>query len=149
VEDVAPSPPASAADASAETHGFALWWPVLAYCVLILSLSSIPASAMPDIRVIWRNDKVIHACEYAGLGGLLALCIVRRWRRLAPVVTCALALFCAALFGASDELYQGLIPGRSSSPWDFLADATGALVGATLVTAFWIRSGRAGSTRSD
>jgi len=58
------------------------------------------------------------------LGWLIArgLGMRNRWRM-------ALAITLAAIYGACDELYQGLVPGRDPDVWDAAADAVGATLG--------------------
>jgi VanZ family protein len=96
-----------------------LWGPVVAYCAFIFLLS---AQSEFDIgpKVMWQLvfdfDKVMHAIEY----GILAALLLRATRR-APV-----SLLSAALYGVSDEVHQYFVPGRSASPFDWLADLTGA-----------------------
>lgn len=81
-------------------------------------LDGLPRWLLAVLAVV-PPDKVVHTAIYAllaalwraGLGGPRAG--VRAW-----------AL--ATAFGGLDELHQGWVPGRSSDPWDLLADATGA-----------------------
>lgn len=103
---------------------------VLCFGLLVVGLSSIPAHRMPSTDVIWRWDKLIHACEY-GLGATL---VFRAWiyfskasekpRSLLRVALGTLLL--CAFFGVFDELYQSTVPGRDSSGFDVLADIVGA-----------------------
>jgi VanZ family protein len=68
-------------------------------------------------------DKLAHAAEYAVLGFLLSGGFAQR-RAWIP------ALLAGAVFGAGDELFQAVIPGRDSSLLDWAADVAGLLVGA-------------------
>jgi VanZ family protein len=43
------------------------------------------------------------------------------------------SLLIASLYGVSDEVHQAFVPGRDSSPFDWLADT----IGAGLVCAAW------------
>jgi len=109
------------------------WALVLGYAALVFAVSSIPARAMPGGR-LWDFDKVIHAGEYGLFAVLLWTALGRSvaWRgstrALAVVVL-------ATLYGVSDELHQALVPGRSSSGYDVIADGVGALLVA--VMAWW------------
>ena len=99
------------------------WLPVVAYVVLIFTLSSIPNLAPP---FHFRNsDKVVHAMEYSILGFLMT----RALRTIPPlqgVATAAgLALVMGSTIGVLDEIYQKGTPGRESSPLDWLADTLG------------------------
>jgi VanZ family protein len=58
------------------------------------------------------------------------------WRQIGPSV------LIASLYGASDELHQYFVPGRSAEVADWVADTLGALV-AVLFAAWLFRSRRA------
>lgn len=94
------------------------------FVLVILAFSSIPATTMPKSPSLWRWDKVIHATEYAILGALLFRVLILRG--LGLKTTLALAACIASFFGVLDEIYQSTTPGRDSSGFDMLADATGA-----------------------
>ncbi len=92
------------------------WGAAAAWAALIFWLSSrpsIPAPAIPGL------DKVAHLAAYAVLGFLLA--------RAAPGSLAAVAL--GLLYGASDEIHQTYVPGRTADPLDWVADAAGVLLG--------------------
>ncbi|RMH44598.1 MAG: teicoplanin resistance protein VanZ [Deltaproteobacteria bacterium] len=112
------------------------WLPVAVYAALILAVSSIPASRMPQSPTLWSFDKLLHAGEYFVLGALLARALSLGPPRVDPVIAVAISAIVCAAFGAVDEAYQSLTPGRSSSPWDAVADAVGAAAGA-LSAAWW------------
>lgn len=105
------------------------WCLVAAYCVLIFIGSSIPGRDIPDPGV---SDKLIHAMEYAGLGGLVMLALVLT-TRLTLVIAFFAAVACATLFGVTDELHQLFTSGRDSSVLDLLADVCGSSIGAGFV----------------
>ena len=116
------------------------WLPAAGFALLILAVSSIPASQMPQSELLWSFDKLIHAAEYATFGALVSRTLWHHWpTRPTLVLILAAALVCAA-FGALDEFYQGFT-GRSSDPRDWLADAFGATAGA-VVAAMWYRTRR-------
>ena len=104
-------------------------WALL-YALLIIGLSSIPGSSYPNVRLL-SYDKVIHFTEYAIFGVLISRVLVVKftsfWALLVAVV------LIAALFGAADELYQRLIPGRDASVGDWVADVAGSLVGSLVI----------------
>ena len=76
------------------------------------------------------NDKVLHAMEYAGLGGLCYRAF--RWGATGPLADRALvcAIVAASLYGVTDEVHQLFVPFRESSWQDWLADVTGSAAGA-------------------
>ena len=97
-----------------------LWVPVALYVSFIFWLSSAPRKAPPLLR--WYGaDKLIHFCEYNPLGFLLLRAFGRpRWKP---------SLGSGLIVGALDEFFQGFVPTRTASPWDFLADTCGILLG--------------------
>jgi VanZ family protein len=117
----------------------ALWLLVLAYLAAIFYLSSQP-NPLP-ILTSALSDKALHALEYGGLGFLLALALramgMGLWR------SAAVALAAASLYGASDEIHQGLVPHRDASVRDWIADTAGAALGAAGAAALLRRRWRA------
>jgi len=99
------------------------WLPVLAYVALIFILSSMSHLRSP-LRFA-NADKVIHMCEY----GILGLLLVRALRTLPAsgglLAAGALAIAIGMGVGAADETYQRGVPGRDSSPLDWVADTLG------------------------
>ena len=104
------------------------FWVVL-YALLVIGLSSIPGKAFPDIRLL-HYDKLIHLVEYAILGFLLSRALALRVTSGRGIITVALLI--AGAFGALDETYQLLIPGRDFSYGDWVADILGILAGGSL-----------------
>lgn len=104
-----------------------LW--VILYAVLIIGLSSIPGSSYPDLK--WfSHDKLIHLGEYLIFGILVSRVVV--FRTAASGQVFLIALLIAGTFGALDETYQILIPGRDNSYGDWVADVAGAALGSSL-----------------
>ncbi|HLL47055.1 MAG TPA: VanZ family protein [Longimicrobiaceae bacterium] len=96
------------------------WVPALAWAAAIYLVSARESVSIPSF---WGADKVLHFGTYALLGFLLAhgaatSGLAPRW---------AVALGWA--YGASDELHQAFVPGRSADPADWAADALGVLAG--------------------
>ncbi len=118
------------------------WAAALGFFMLILAVSSIPAESMPAAPALWRWDKLAHTAEYALAATLLYRAMETGppgLRSLPPsfrFVACW--LFCVA-FGIMDELYQGTVAGRSSSPYDMLADITGASFACVANAVFYSR----------
>jgi VanZ family protein len=112
------STPAAAASAAAR------WTPPFVWVVIILIGTSWPSvSVGPDVQHL---DKVVHFSAYAVLSAL----ILRATLTLREVGTVAMVIAMVSVFGAVDEWHQSFIPGRSMSFADWIADSTGALVGA-------------------
>ena len=98
--------------------------PAVAYAGLIFFLSS--QSSFPVPPGIWDFDKVLHCIEYAGLAFLIARALVS----LDVTAAAAVSAILATVYGATDELHQYFVPGRSCDVRDWIADAAGAAVGA-------------------
>lgn len=120
---------------SAEWRRIVFYWgPVAGYAGLIFYLS---AQSHPDedLPALFGsvNDKVLHAVEYAGLGGLCYRAF--RWGTGGPVAARAFlfAVLAASLYGVTDEIHQLFVPFRESSWQDWLADTFGATLGALTV----------------
>lgn len=100
---------------------------LVAYMILILSVSSIPQDSLPKVFLLtW--DKLLHLVEYFILG-ILAVKSMNdvTFRSILIVV-----LF-GTVFGMMDEYLQSYISGRMSSGYDVVADTIGVTIGALLV----------------
>jgi len=85
------------------------------------------AAALDAADATEHADKLVHASLFAILGALGMrgwLQADQRWHILAFLLG----------LGAVTEALQSLVPGRSSSTWDWLADAIGVLLGFGLGT---------------
>ena len=110
-----------------------LWAPVVIYMAAIFTASSMSAPPIPG-----GADKPWHALGYLGLTVVVVRAIAGGLpRRISPRIL-VLSLCVVVLYGASDELHQMFVPGRTASFDDLLADAFGALVGASLCWAWGI-----------
>ena len=103
----------------------------LAWAAVILTLTSVPGSAVPEVGV-QSADKLVHIVLYAILGALATRAM---WGDTRPFVAIAIAAAGASIFGAVDELHQGIVPGRSADLIDWVADSIGGLTGAIAVAA--------------
>jgi len=119
-----------------------LWLAVAAYCGAIFALSAME-NPLPTVTSR-LPDKLLHALEYAVLGGLLCLALASAAQRPRPRDLLLAAALLAAAYGVSDEWHQSLVPGRDASALDWLADATGAALGAAAAAAFLRRARSAG-----
>ena len=103
---------------------FRYWLPPALWAAAIFIQSSFRALPHPELgfRV---SDKVAHAVVYAALAWLVLRAL--RGAQGMPLSRAAWWAFCAAvLYGATDELHQGLVPSRSMDWGDWIADAAGA-----------------------
>ncbi len=109
------------------------WLPVVLWCLAILALSSIPGSTIGRVG-LRIPDKLIHALEYAVLGYLalrqqLGESSISRRRAISTALVLGIAV------GALDESYQSLVPQRTPSWGDLLADTLGVSAGVSV--ALW------------
>jgi VanZ family protein len=92
---------------------------------------------------ITLSDKVEHFAAFMVGGILLALAL--RWSVAWPEKTVArFAIGVLVVYGALDEAHQLFTPHRSGAdPYDWLADALGAMAGVVLFTMIYARLSRA------
>jgi VanZ family protein len=111
---------------------FWYWGPVVGLAGVIFYLSALPhpEDQLPSFLFKEVSDKVLHAVEYAGLGGLCYRAF--RWGVNGQETSRALlfAIVTASLYGMTDEAHQLFVPFRESSWQDWLADTVGAVIGA-------------------
>ena len=101
---------------------------LILYMALILTLSSLPAEALPKTWLLnW--DKLIHLIQYFILG-VLAMKSLKKIN----INSVILVIIFGLLFGSIDEFLQSFISGRFSSALDVLADTIGTAIGALLVS---------------
>jgi VanZ family protein len=107
------------------------WVPVALYAgaIFFLSAQSHPEEQLPSFLLKVVSDKVLHAVEYAGLGGLCYRAF--RWGVSGQVASRALlfAIVTVSLYGMTDEVHQAFVPLRDASWQDWLADTAGAVIG--------------------
>lgn len=96
--------------------------PAVLWAAGIAGLSSTSAPPGAGWLDVPFADKVAHAVLFAGQALTL---------RLAGLPPRA-AFLVAAAYGVVDEAHQRTTPGRTADPWDALADAVGAAVGAAV-----------------
>jgi VanZ family protein len=121
------SPTVAGDGAEVEKRPFRTWLLVALWAAVIFGLSSLPGSRIPAVRFA-HFDKVVHFALYATLGVLLGRALGLRWPRSFWAVL-ATGWLLAVAYGASDEIHQLFVAGRSADPADLAADAVGALVG--------------------
>lgn len=102
-----------------------LWAPVVLYMAAIFFVSGDSNPPMPQAV----SDKVLHALAYAGLAVLAFRAVSGRFPARATRRTALATLLIAIGYGATDELHQWTVPGRSADVYDLAADAVGAVGG--------------------
>jgi VanZ family protein len=108
----------------------------------IFSVSSVPGPPTPG-----GSDKLLHVLAYLGLAVVVVRALAGGLPRRIGLAIAVTALLITIGYGATDEVHQRFVPGRSGEVYDFVADAAGALAG-TIACWLWGRSGKAQGTRS-
>ncbi|HNV93421.1 MAG TPA: VanZ family protein [Candidatus Cloacimonas sp.] len=111
-------------------------YPTLFWLIIIWILSSIPSQDLPSVNIV-GFDKLQHLGVYAVLG-----CLIGYWLRfknwdIKKIVLIYLGLIVLA---GIDEYHQRYIPGRDVSIYDFLANASGLIIGFLLYLRKYDRS---------
>jgi VanZ family protein len=96
------------------------------------------ASSMNAPPVPGGADKPWHAIGYLGLAVVVVRALAGGLPRRIAWRTVATAVLLVVLYGASDEVHQMFVPGRTAALDDLLADTIGACVGASLCWAWGI-----------
>lgn len=113
-----------------------IWLLPLTVAAAIVWLSSQPSYPF-DLPLPEPMDKVAHMAAFGVLAAFAELALRRSHPGL-PVLRWLIVLFIGvAIFGATDELHQRFVPGRSCDFYDWVADALGGGLG--LVLAAWPR----------
>ena len=105
--------------------------PLAIYWLILFTATSIPAERLPSIGL---SDKISHFVAYFVLSVLVILMLIyqRKSRFLFENATIATIIICL-FYGVADELHQILIPGRFAETLDWVADASGTIVGVLIV----------------
>jgi hypothetical protein len=82
-------------------------------------------------------DKVVHAASYAVIAGVAAWGARVRGAEYGLVGLVAIVVLVAA-FGAGVEVVQSVVPGRTASGGDAVANTVGAVVGVAVVLGWWV-----------
>lgn len=112
-----------------------LWLPVALDAALIFFLSSIPRLPSPPGPF---SDKHFHFASYALFATLLVRALASARIRNVTGRVAVLGILFATLYGATDEIHQMFVPGRTAALDDLAADALGAAAAAGLLLAWAI-----------
>jgi VanZ family protein len=104
-----------------------LWGPVVAYMAVIFLMSSLSEAPLPP----GMSDKSAHGIGYTGLAAVVVRALSGGLPRPVSMRTAVTAVAIAVAYGASDEVHQMFVPGRSAELYDLAADAVGAIAGAS------------------
>lgn len=100
--------------------------PAIAWGFFIYVASSIPQSKLPEL--VTYTDKVVHAGVFSILCWLLHIAFSHQKNYTLKRHGLMIAVVFVFLYGVSDEYHQLFTPGRSSDPYDVLADVSGAVI---------------------
>jgi VanZ family protein len=108
---------------------------------VIFALSSVPGQQLPTVSLP-QSDKLAHAMVYGVLGALGFRATRLSWSSpRSPLVTAAVAVAIATVYGISDELHQNLTPQRTPDWHDVAADMMGGALGALVMMSVpWMKS---------
>lgn len=107
--------------------------PVL-YAAGIFVLSSI--ESIPDIGQPKNSDKLAHFILYYFFAATVFWAVYPSTTRARAAV---IAFAAAAAYGATDEVHQWFVPGRTMSLYDWIADAAGAAAWAAVIVVLGMR----------
>lgn len=118
-----------------EKRAWLCWSLTIIYMAIIFYYSAqsyFPPSSLPGLNI---SDKIKHAVLYMGLGILFYISlkstkIKKSW---------LFSILFTTLYGISDEIHQLFVPNRMCSIGDMIANAVGAIIGASLI--WFLRNG--------
>ncbi len=98
------------------------------------------ASSMSDLQTTpaGLSDKTVHGLVYGLLGALVLRAVAGAGWAGVTLVAVLAATVISGLYGVTDELHQGFVPGRSTEALDMVADAVGASGAAGVIWAWSI-----------
>ena len=112
-------------------------WLILgAYWVLIFVATHLPATHLPDVKVMGK-DKTMHFMAYSGLALVFWLSYYRNARPSFRQKRTWLVIFTLIAYGIFDEITQKYV-GRTTDIMDLLSDSCGILT--ALIMLFFVRS---------
>ncbi len=102
--------------------------PTLIWGIIIFVVSSIPSDKIPNIQ-IFGIDKLLHILTFFIFGIFIYRSIYfSKGTKLSFTKIATYVILIIAIVGILDELYQGLIPGRSTDFFDLVADIIGGIL---------------------
>ncbi|MBS4028548.1 MAG: VanZ family protein [Ignavibacteriales bacterium] len=106
--------------------------PAIIWALLIFSLSSISGIKLPF--KLFSFDKLLHFGVFFILGILWARAFLfQEWNETVKRNALLFSVLFVMAYGASDEIHQMFVPGRSPEVYDFLADTLGGILAAILI----------------
>jgi VanZ family protein len=91
--------------------------------IFFVSSLSDPPGVLPN------SDKPLHWLAYLGLAVLVVRALAGGLPRRIGFGIALAAMLITVAYGATDEVHQLFVPGRTGDVYDLMADAAGALAG--------------------
>lgn len=107
--------------------------PAVLWPVLIFGASSIPAEEIPHSQIFYY-DKLLHAGVFGVFCFLMYRALTLKTPPLSEGKAMLYSVLATILYGATDELHQFLVPGRTPEIYDLAADGVGALICISILT---------------
>lgn len=107
--------------------------PVIGISIAIVLLSNQATFELPVWNII-GFDKVAHIGAFLAYGLCVQFAYLGIAESPAKKRIVLYTILISALFGASDEIHQYFVPGRTADIIDFIADVTGASLSLLLIT---------------
>ena len=121
-----------------------LAWSLLVGWAVVIWFGSSLDLGTRSIFTLFGVDKLAHAGEFALFGMLAARAVARSWPAASAWDVGQGAVALGGLWGWLDEIHQFFVSGRSTDPFDLVADLAGAIAG-TWIAVRLMRAG--GSAR--
>ena len=111
------------------------WFPVILYSGIIFWVSSIPniRTPLPGVRL----DVFFHVLMYIPFGFLLARAVHSTGVVIPKGALLGTVVLLSFLYGASDEIHQLFVQGRSAQVIDLIADTIGGMAGGCIFLLFF------------
>jgi len=107
------------------------WLPPFAWAVLLFGCSSFSMKSVGWlVHYVPGRDKTVHFMMYAVLGGLLSRAMLVTSLHYSRLFLVFLAGTIGSMYGATDEIHQLMVKGRTAEWLDLLADTLGSMSGA-------------------
>lgn len=106
--------------------------PLIIYWIILFLATTLPVQSVPSVAI---GDKINHLAAYFVLSCLLYLTLIYQRKSEYLFNKAAFAtIVISSVYGALDEIHQMFIPGRFAEVLDWLADATGAILGVLIIS---------------
>jgi len=112
-----------------------VYYPLGIYWIILFILTSLPSDSFIDTFKF--SDKIKHFAAYLILSLLLSLAFhfQEKWEAVKKKFY-LYSVVAISVYGCLDEIHQMFIPNRSAEVLDWVADVTGAVLGALVIYLF-------------